>query len=118
MGPDSVVSLILFHLIHHLVGFGVLVNPLLVWLAFDPEAEDALSGLAYQKTLIFLLLWPVLEKRVRFFPVGLRLGSMAAAAFLSLTECGPGFNRLDPPCKLFLHREATSGFARQPNHFV
>lgn len=35
------------NLIHHLVRFGVLVKSLLIWLAFIPQAEDALSGFAH-----------------------------------------------------------------------
>ncbi len=37
----------LLHLIHHLVGFGVLENPLMIWLRFIPQTEDALSGFAH-----------------------------------------------------------------------
>jgi len=51
---------VLLHLIHHLVGFGVLKNSLLIWLAFVLKAEDALFELAHQGKFIFSVLDEVL----------------------------------------------------------
>ena len=50
----------LLHLIYHLVGFDVLKNSLLIWLAFVLKTEDALFELAHQGKLIFSVLNEVL----------------------------------------------------------
>ena len=105
----------LLHLVHHLVGFGVLENPLMIWLRFIPQTEDALSGFAHRRKSIHPLLCQVPRRRVRFLLLDVIPGS-TPSTLLSMTECSPGFNRLDPLGKLCLFRQPISVRTRQTNH--
>ena len=73
------------HLIHHLVGSGVLANTLLIWLALVSEAEDALRGLASQGETIFRILFRVLWQRTGSLLLHGGLRSTVASGFLSTT---------------------------------
>ena len=68
----------LLHLIHQLVGFGVLANPLMIWLRFIPQTKDALSGFAHQRKSIHPLLCQVPRRCVRFLLLDVIPGSTSS----------------------------------------
>lgn len=88
-----------FHLIHHLIRVGVLEYPLMIWLVLVPQTEDAPSGFA----IASFLFCPSLAKTrpLLLFDVILRLTPLG---FLSMAECGFGFNQALPALVAGRHR--------------
>lgn len=108
---------VLVSLIHHLVRFGIFVDPMVVGQTVVTHTERALGGPADHRELVFRSLVGVVHRAIRPLLFDGGFGPTAALGFPPIAQSRSGLDRLDSSPELFSIRETLARAADQLDNF-